>query len=282
MKRPTQRLRVVGRGSSRGGSRLVWVTVFLLSGFLLASLGYYCFRSPTRTQLSQTQPVAALRGEPINPIPQTNAQAPAIIDSRPPKRKRPQPASVQHRMVEYRVNQAAEANAQEAPKFGASPARVIFSPSQLAALPDIPLPTGYQRLGFDTLSAFPFEVTRAMAEGATNLAVTSAAAWPSIPAAVKALDNHLVAIRGFLLPVKMNNGLAFEFLLLRNQNMCCYGSVPRINEWITVQAQGEGVKPIMDQPITVMGRLHVGEIREQGYLVGLYRLDAEKLIGPNR
>jgi hypothetical protein len=185
-------------------------------------------------------------------------------------------------MVEYRVNQAAEANAQKALQFGGSPARVIFSPSQLAALPEIPLPPGYQRLGFDSLSAFPFEVTREMAEGTNNLAATPAAARASIPAAVKALDDRLVAIRGFLLPVKMNNGLAFEFLLLRNQNMCCYGSVPKINEWITVQAQGEGVKPIMDQPITVMGRLHVGEIREQGYLVGLYQLDAGQLINPTQ
>ena len=269
----------MGRGSSRGGRTLVRFPVFLLSGFVLAGLEYYCFQSPSRTLVPDTRPVSALRGEAINPIPQTNAQETATIDTRPQKRSHPKPASVQHRMVEYRVNQAAEANAQEAPKFGGSPARVVFSPSQLAALPDIPLPTGYQRLGFDTLSAFPFEVTRAIAEGETNFVVTSAAAWPSIPAAVKELDNHLVAIRGFMLPVKMNNGLAFEFLLLRNQNMCCYGSVPKINEWITVQAQGEGVKPIMDQPITVMGRLHVGEIREQGFLVGLYRLDAEQLIG---
>ena len=68
----------------------------------------------------------------------------------------------------------------------------------------------------------------------------------------------------------------------RGGRTCVWVSVPRINEWITVQAQGEGVKPIMDQPITVMGRLHVGEIREQGYLVGLYRLDAEQLIGPTQ
>ena len=282
MRRPTQRLWPVARRSSRRGGTRVWVVVFLLSGFLLACLGYYCFQSPWRTRLSNTKPVSALRGEPIDQIPQTNAQEPAIIDTRPKKRKRPKPASVQHRMVEYRVNQAAEANAPEAPKFGGSPARVVFSPSQLAALPEIPLPPGYQRLGFDTLSEFPFEVTREMAEGTNNLSATSAAAWASIPAVVKALDNRLVAIRGFLVPVRMNNGLAFEFLLLRNQNMCCYGSVPRINEWITVQAQGEGVKPIMDQPITVMGRLHVGEIREQGYLVGLYRLDAEQLIGPTQ
>ena len=183
-------------------------------------------------------------------------------------------------MVEFRLNQAF-GNDGQGPNPGGSPAKVIFSPAQLAALPQVPLPPGYQRVGFDTLSAFPFEVTREMAEGTNHLAAATLAAWPTIPPAVKALDGRLVAIRGFLLPVKMNNGLAFEFLLLRSQSLCCFGSIPRINEWITVQDKGAGVKPVMDQPLTVLGRLHVGEIREQGYLVGLYRLDAERIVLPS-
>jgi len=220
-----------------------------------------------------------IRGTLIDSPPQTNAPEPAAIQTPPRRRRRPKPPSVQHRMVEFRLNQAAGNEGQGAPP-GGSPAKVIFSPAQLAAFPEVPLPPGYQRVGFETLSAFPFEVTREMAEGTNSLAAAASATWPTIPAAVKALDGRLVAIRGFLLPVKMNNGLAFEFLLLRNQNLCCFGSIPKINEWITVQDKGEGVKPIMDQPLTVLGRLHVGEIREQGYLVGLYRLDAERIILP--
>jgi hypothetical protein len=135
-------------------------------------------------------------------------------------------------------------------------------------------------LGFETLSSFPFDVTREMADGSNNLAAASAATREKIPTAVRALDNHLVAIRGFLLPLRMNNGLTIEFLLMRNQNMCCFGSVPKINEWISVQPDGEGVKPIMDQPITVMGRLRVGEIRENGYLVGIYRMKADQIVMP--
>jgi len=33
--------------------------------------------------------------------------------------------------------------------------------------------------------------------------------------------------------------------------------------------------------VTVCGTLQVGDVRERGSLVGIYRLDAEKLIGPN-
>ncbi len=59
--------------------------------------------------------------------------------------------------------------------------------------------------------------------------------------------------------------------------MCCFGSVPKINEWICVEPGGEGVKPIMDQPITIMGKLRVGEIRENGFLIGIYKMQAARV-----
>jgi hypothetical protein len=71
-----------------------------------------------------------------------------------------------------------------------------------------------------------------------------------------------------------------EFLLMRNQSMCCYGVPPKINEWITVQVNGQGVKPVMDQPIAVAGVLHVGPMMENGSLAGLYRLEADKISAP--
>ncbi len=78
----------------------------------------------------------------------------------------------------------------------------------------------------------------------------------------------------------MNNSLAVEALLMRNQNMCCFGTVPKVNEWIAVAIPGEGTRPVMDEPVTILGRLHVGNIRENGYLVGIYRLEAEKIYWP--
>ncbi len=62
--------------------------------------------------------------------------------------------------------------------------------------------------------------------------------------------------------------------------MCCYGVPPKVNEWITVELNGKGVKPVMDQPITVAGVLHVGPIEENGCLAGIYRMDGEKVIAP--
>jgi hypothetical protein len=49
------------------------------------------------------------------------------------------------------------------------------------------------------------------------------------------------------------------------------------NEWVSVRMTKSGVKPVMDQPVKLYGKLRVGEMRENGYLVGIYALDGEKM-----
>jgi hypothetical protein len=43
---------------------------------------------------------------------------------------------------------------------------------------------------------------------------------------------------------------------------------------------GRGVRPLMDQPVTVFGTMHVGETYENGVLVGIYRMNGEEMAGP--
>jgi hypothetical protein len=109
----------------------------------------------------------------------------------------------------------------------------------------------------------------------TSLEITG-----QIPATVKALNERLVSVTGFMLPTKVQDGFASEFLLLKNQSMCCYGKMPNMNEWVTVRLPGTGMKPIMDRLVTVTGTLHVGEIRENRFLIGIYRMDGEKVELP--
>jgi hypothetical protein len=63
--------------------------------------------------------------------------------------------------------------------------------------------------------------------------------------------------------------------------MCCYGNVPKITEWVSVKTKSKGIKPIMDQPVSIEGTLHVGAMRENGYLVGIYQMDGEKMVEGN-
>ena len=135
--------------------------------------------------------------------------------------------------------------------------------------------------GFDILSGYNIEISDDLLGPVTNdLAAVSAKTEALIPPKVKALDKKRVALKGFMLPLKVEGGLVTEMLVMKDQSMCCYGTVPKIHEWVSIKMTDKGVKPLMDQPVTLFGKLHVGEMRENGYLVGIYRMDGEKLAGP--
>lgn len=131
--------------------------------------------------------------------------------------------------------------------------------------------------GFDKLAAFNFDAGTDAPISADNAAETSRKIMAQIPATVKALNEKQVAVRGFMLPMKLDHGLVTEFLLLRNQMGCCYGLSPAMNELIDVRTAGKGVPALMDDLITVYGTLHIAEVRENGYLTGIYRMDCEKI-----
>ena len=135
---------------------------------------------------------------------------------------------------------------------------------------------GYQGLTFEKLASFAYEVPLDPITNKVELAKLNA----QIPERIKSLNEKPVAIRGFMLPLKVENGLVTELLIMRDQSMCCFGTVPKINEWINIRMAGEGVQPIMDQPITLMGQLKVGEVLENDYLVGIYEMEGDKMIGP--
>jgi hypothetical protein len=99
-----------------------------------------------------------------------------------------------------------------------------------------------------------------------------------VPRAIKSLGEKAVALTGFMLPVQAKDGLTTDFLLLRNQSACCYGVMPKMNEWTVVRTSGKGVKVTMDTPVTVLGTFHVGETRENGTLTSVYQLDCDRLI----
>ena len=81
-----------------------------------------------------------------------------------------------------------------------------------------------------------------------------------------------------MLPVQTREGLTTDSPLLRNQSACCYGVMPRINEWAVVRTSGKGVKVTMDTPVTVLGTFHVEEMRENGTLTSIYQLDCDRVI----
>lgn len=138
----------------------------------------------------------------------------------------------------------------------------------------------YSVVGFDKLAGYNFEVTDDLLAPGTNSAAISERVESQIPATVKALNDKPVALNGFMLPLKVEGGLVTELLIMRDQSMCCYGVQPKINEWVSVKMARTGVRPVMDQPVTLFGKLRVGEMRENGYLVGIYAMDGDKMEAP--
>jgi hypothetical protein len=124
-------------------------------------------------------------------------------------------------------------------------------------------------VGFERLAGFEYETSATGAGGSTN----------RIPGVIRELDGREVAVRGFMLPMKVEGGMVKEFLLMRDQSMCCFGVVPRINEWVAVTMGGRGVRAMMDQPVVVFGTLRVGEVYEHEVLAGIYRMEGQEMAG---
>ncbi len=93
-----------------------------------------------------------------------------------------------------------------------------------------------------------------------------------IPEPVMVLNGEVVQVTGFMLPVDFDSGRVNSFLLMNSRMACCFGVMPRENEFIYVEMpDGVTTKFMTDIPINVSGRLEIGE----GNLVGsLYTLDA--------
>lgn len=135
------------------------------------------------------------------------------------------------------------------------------------------LQDGYLRVNFEQLASYTFTPPQ-YDPAATG--VPAQTGEEQIPTAVKELSGKKAVIVGYMVPVKMDQGLVTEFLLMRNTLACCFGGVPNMNEWVVVKMR-RGVQPVMDTPVAFYGDFRVGAIFENGYITGLYRLDGEKM-----
>ncbi|HXN34648.1 MAG TPA: DUF3299 domain-containing protein [Opitutaceae bacterium] len=154
----------------------------------------------------------------------------------------------------------------------ALPLAVLGEP---AAQPQIPAPDVdgvYLKLGFDRLSAYKFVAPDY--DPLANPKARPPTGEEQIPAIVKSWNGRKAVVTGFMLPTKLDNGKAVEFLLMANQMACCYGTVPNMNDWIIVRSP-KGVPVTQDVPISFRGTFTVSAAFESGYMTGIYELDAE-------
>lgn len=145
--------------------------------------------------------------------------------------------------------------------------------ARIRARPD-PVEEGYIRPGFDKLSAYKYELYEFYSE--TNAGRAMLGSNDTIPPEIKSYDGKRVTVAGYILPMRTRRGVVTEFLLLRDQGTCCFGAQAQINHFIRVNFP-PGIKPDEPVPWKVAGTIRVGEIFIQGYLTGLYQLDADSV-----
>lgn len=152
-------------------------------------------------------------------------------------------------------------------------ASLVLGACKGGAKADAAAHAGYQPAGFDKLASFVMEALPI--DPAADKSVKPSIDESKIPAEVKALSGKDVRVTGFMIPVKLVNGLVTEFLLVKDQLSCCYGGSPNPNHWVMVKLP-KGVKNISDMPVHVYGRLTVGPVFDtSNYLIAVYSMDAQ-------
>jgi hypothetical protein len=150
-----------------------------------------------------------------------------------------------------------------------------LSPQVIWNMASLPKIGDYLNIGFDGLASFEYEAPDVAVKGQTG---KTDVADKYIPDYIKGLDGKKVIIKGFMIPLLVKEGKVVELLMMRNQSTCCFGTAPKITEFISVKITGRGVPAMMDVPVNLEGTLHVGTARENGFITEIYRMDGERLV----
>lgn len=149
--------------------------------------------------------------------------------------------------------------------FGTRPVPKNLTREQLNKVADRPQEhPGYRSLSFIDLGGFPFRLDD---KGRTS---------DTIPAAVQALDGQSVAVSGYMVPLGLTMEGVSDFILVKNQMLCCYGQTPQLNEWMVVRCS-KPHKAIVEVPIAVLGKMKVGPNLVGGQIANIYSLQADQI-----
>jgi len=141
-------------------------------------------------------------------------------------------------------------------------------------------PASYQTVSFNTLSGFKY-IEPVPKEGAKPEEVEAQRKKDQIPAEIAALSGKKVALEGWMVPMQVDDdGGVKSFVLVKTQPQCCFGDTQAMNEWVDV-TMPPNIKAEfnVDRPIMVYGELQVGEKMEDGFVLSIFRMLADKVSG---
>ena len=135
-------------------------------------------------------------------------------------------------------------------------------------------------LGFDKLSAFPYTIIDA-GTGATTEEIKAAQTRDQVPAWIRLYHGQRVVLTGYMMPLLIENGVSKKFVMMRDVNTCCYGSVPNMNDYAVVTMK-TGIAVVQDVPVELIGTFRIDEKYEGGYVTSLFVMDGEKFLGAKK
>jgi hypothetical protein len=139
----------------------------------------------------------------------------------------------------------------------------------------------FLEVGFEKLSAFDYKVVD-LGTGASPAEIEEAKKRDQVPAAIKSFNHKPISLTGYMQPLQLENGLVTKFVMMKDVSTCCYGAVPRMNDYVIVSVEGKGVPYIQDIPVVLTGIFQIDERYEDGYLVSLFKMDCEKFLGQRK
>lgn len=152
-------------------------------------------------------------------------------------------------------------------------------PAPAAAAPAAPVPTGdYKDITFQVLAGYKY-IEPVPREGAKPEEIEAERKKNQIPADVLALNGSKATVEGWMVPMQVDdNGGVKSFVLVKTQPQCCFGDTQKMNEWIDVSMPaGQTAEFNVDRPVKVYGQLEVGEKIEDGFVLSIYRMKADKV-----
>ena len=145
-----------------------------------------------------------------------------------------------------------------------------------------PVDEGYPMVGWQTLASYIYDAPSIDEQRMKKIRMLKPK--HAIPKFIYDLNGTKAAITGYMMPMDTDESgeNATSFVIVRSQMSCCFGAIPRLNEWVMVNMEkGKKTRITMDVPMTVYGTIETGEKYEDMKGWSLYRMTGEKTKIPN-
>jgi hypothetical protein len=103
-----------------------------------------------------------------------------------------------------------------------------------------------------------------------------ATAGGNIPSDVLRLDGCHFKTMGYMIPLDQAESIS-EFALVPSLFACCFGQPPQIQHTIVVHCPKSKALSYFPDQLVVEGTLHVKEVRDSGFIVSIFQMDASSV-----